>query len=313
MDWDEHRLGRRLKLRDLHVLLTVTKCGSMGKAAEQLSVSQPAISKVVADMEHALGVPLLDRQARGVEPTIYARALLDRGVAVFDELKQAIKQVEFLANPTAGDVSIGSTIAIAVGFIPAVIDRLSRRYPGIVFHLSAGEASTTYQALEERTVDVVISPIFASIDDHIRAEVLYSEPLVVIAGAQSSWARRRKVALRDLMNESWTLPARKSLYGSVVVEAFRASGLDLPRTTVFTSVQPVRSALVATGRYLSIVQGSVARFSPSNAKFKVLPIDLPSTRRPIAILTLNNRTLSPIARLFIDCARDVAKALPQLD
>ena len=83
MDWDETRLSRRLKLRDIHVLLTVANCGSMGKAAVQLSVSQPAISKAVADMERALGVRLLDRHSNGVEPTIYARALLDRGVVCF--------------------------------------------------------------------------------------------------------------------------------------------------------------------------------------------------------------------------------------
>ncbi len=309
MDWDERRLGRSLKLRDIHVLLTVTKCGSMGKAAEELSVSQPAISKVISDLEYALGVPLLERSARGVEPTIYARAILDRGVVVFDELKQAIKHVEFLANPTAGDVYIGSTIAIAVGFIPAVIDRLSRRHPRIAFHLSAGEASTTYQALNERTVDFVVSPVFGPADEQTHVEVLYNEPLVVVAGAQSPWARRRKIELAALTNESWTLPPEKSLYGSVVVEAFRAAGLDLPRAAVFTSVTPVRNALVATGRYLSIVQGSIARFGADNPALKVLPVDLPSTRRPIAVLRLKNRTLNPVAQLFIDCAHEVAKTL----
>src|SRR5262249_28914825 len=150
MDWDEQRISRRMKLHDLHVLLTVARCGSMGKAATQLSVSQPAISKTVADMEHALGVRLLDRNPQGVEPTIYARALLDHGLVAFDELKQAATHIEFLANPTTGELRVGSTIVIATGFIPAVVDRLSRRYPRLVFHLSAGETASTYRSLEER-------------------------------------------------------------------------------------------------------------------------------------------------------------------
>jgi DNA-binding transcriptional LysR family regulator len=171
MEWNEQRLGRQLKLRDLHVLLTVAKYGSMGKAAIQLSVSQPAISKVISDMERALGVRLLDRKPQGVEPTIYARALLDRSALAFDELKQAIEQIRFLANPTTGELRIGSTIAIATGFMPAVIDRLSRQYPKMVFHLSAGEAAMTYRTLEERTVDLVVAPIFAEIDEqHLHAE-----------------------------------------------------------------------------------------------------------------------------------------------
>ena len=113
MVWSEQRISRQLKLRDLHVLMTVARCGSMGKAANQLSVSQPAISKAVADMEAALGVKLLDRNPRGVVPTIYARALLDRGLVAFDELKQGIEQVDFLADPATGELRIGSTIAIA--------------------------------------------------------------------------------------------------------------------------------------------------------------------------------------------------------
>jgi DNA-binding transcriptional LysR family regulator len=91
MDWNEQRLGRDLKLRDLSVLLTVARCGSMGKAAAELAVSQPAVSKAIAEMEFTLGVRLLDRGPQGVEPTIYARALLDRGLIAFDELRQAAR------------------------------------------------------------------------------------------------------------------------------------------------------------------------------------------------------------------------------
>jgi DNA-binding transcriptional LysR family regulator len=312
MGWDEYRLSRRLKLRDLHVLMTVARCGSMGRAATQLSVSQPAISKAIADMEAALGVRLLDRNPRGVEPTIYARALLDRGLVAFDELKQGVEHVKFLANPTTGELRIGSTIAIATGFIPAVVDRLSRKYPRMAFYLSAGEAAMTYRTLEERTVDLVIAPIFGSmIEEHMHAEILYDEPLVVVAGARSSWAKRRKIELAELAGAVWALPPLDSLYGSVVAEAFRAGGLDVPPATVFTSVTAARNALVATGRFVSIIQGSVMRFNPNNPVFKVLPIDLPTTRRPIGAITLKTRTLSPIARLFIDCAHEVAKAIPK--
>jgi DNA-binding transcriptional LysR family regulator len=306
MDWDELRLSRRLTLRDLNVLMTVAKCGSMGKAALQLSVSQPAISKAVADLEHALGVRLLDRSAHGIEPTIYARALIERGAIAFDELKQAIKHVEFLAHPTSGELQIGSTIAIATGFISAVLDRLSRQYPDIVFHVLSGEASAIYRALEERRLDVVILPMLVtSVGEHLRADVLYEEPLVVVAGARSPWSRRRRIELAELTNAVWTLPPLDSLYGAVVVQAFRAHGLDVPRTTVFTSTTPLRNALLASGRFLSIVQGSVAKFSG----LKVLPVDLPTTRRSIGVVTLKNRTLSPVAQLFIDAAHGVAESL----
>ena len=120
------RIGRRLKLRDLRILMTVVECGTMGKAAERLSISQPVVSKAIADMEHALGVRLLDRSQRGVEPTPYGRALIKRGIAIFDEMRQGIEEIEFLSDPTAGEVRIGATDAINAAIVAPVIDRLSR-------------------------------------------------------------------------------------------------------------------------------------------------------------------------------------------
>jgi DNA-binding transcriptional LysR family regulator len=184
----------------------------------------------------------------------------------------------------------------------------------MVFHLSAGEAATIYRALEERRVDLVIAPMFGSMtEEHMHAEILYEEPLVVVAGARSAWARRRNIKLAELMDAVWTLPPPDSLRGSVVAETFRACGLDVPPTTVFTSVTPARNALVATGRFVSMVQGSVMKFNLNNPAFKVLPIDLPTTRRPIGAVTLKTRTLNPVARLFIDCAHEVAKAIAGRD
>jgi DNA-binding transcriptional LysR family regulator len=309
MHWAD-RIGRRLKLRDLHILLAVVQCGSMAKAARQLSVSNPVVSKSVADLEHALDARLLDRGAQGVEPTIYGRALLDHALCVFDELRQAVKHVEFLANPTAGEARIGSSIALASGFIAAVVDRLSRQHPRIIFHLLAAESSITYRALEERKVDLAIARMFKPVaDEQMDAEVLYDEQEVVVAGADNSWTRRRKIDLAELMHEPWTLPPPDTLSGSVIAEAFREKGLDLPPSTIITATVPVRSALLATGRFLTIIPSSVLKFSVNNPVLKRLPVELPTTERPVGIITLKNRTISPVAQLFIDCAREIAKTL----
>src|SRR6202521_4316298 len=107
------RIGRRMKLQDLHILMTVIQVGSMGKAGQRLNISQPAISRSIAELEHALGVRLLDRHRQGVEPTEYGRALLDCGVAVFDDLRQGVKNIEFLADPAAGEVRIGCNPLLA--------------------------------------------------------------------------------------------------------------------------------------------------------------------------------------------------------
>src|SRR5262249_32593608 len=101
------RLGRRLKLQDLHVLMTVMQEGGMGKAAQRLNLTQPAVSRSVAQLERAFGVRLLDRDRQGIRPTEYGRALVECGRSVFDDLHQGAKKIEFLADPAAGDVRFG--------------------------------------------------------------------------------------------------------------------------------------------------------------------------------------------------------------
>src|SRR5262245_65717825 len=95
------RIGRRMKLQDLHVLMTVLQVGSMGKAAQHLNTTQPNVSRSIADLEHAFGVRLLDRHRQGVAPTKYGRALRDCGIAVFDDLRQRVTSSEFAGAPTA--------------------------------------------------------------------------------------------------------------------------------------------------------------------------------------------------------------------
>src|SRR5437762_431449 len=134
IDW-ESQIGRRLKLRDLHVFLTIVQRGSMAKAAQQLGVSQPSVSEVVADLEHALGVRLLDRHSQGVEPTMYGGTLVRRSIAVFDELKQTVRDIEFMSSPTSGEVRIGCQESIAAAILPSVIHRFSQSYPRVVLHV----------------------------------------------------------------------------------------------------------------------------------------------------------------------------------
>jgi len=98
-------------------------------------MSQPAVSEAIANLEAALRVRLLDRSPRGVEPTIYAAALLKRERVVFDELQQGIKEIEFLLNPTAGEVRLGTTEVLAAGLVPEGVDRLSRRHPQTVIRV----------------------------------------------------------------------------------------------------------------------------------------------------------------------------------
>jgi DNA-binding transcriptional LysR family regulator len=303
------RIGRHMKLHDLHVLMAVVQAGSMNKAAGLLNTTQPAVSKSIAELERTVGVRLLDRNAQGVEPTAYGRALLDGGTAVFDDLRQAVKNIEFLADPTAGEVRVGCNPFLATSFVAAVVDRLSRRFPRIVIHLVTATLEALHRELRERNVELVITRRFGSIaDDRMGFEFLYNEPHVVVAGAQSPWVRRRRIELAELVSEPWALPAPKSVSGSVAMEAFRARGLDYPRSTVVADDARARISLVAAGRFLTILP-SALRFTAGQPDIRVLPVEPQMAEMPVGVVTLKNRTISPVAQLFIDCAREVARPM----
>jgi len=231
-------------------------------------------------------------------------------VAVFDDLRQAVKNIEFLADPTAGEVRIGCTPILAASFVSAVVDRLSRRYPRIVFHLVTAYLEPLRRELSERNVDLLIVRRFGpTADERLDFEFLFDDSYVVAAGAQNQWVRRRRIELSELASESWTLPPPKSVIGSIAIEAFRACGLDYPRTTVVTDSPEVRISLLATGRFVTIFPASILRFPTMRPEIKVLPVKLQMAQVQNVIVTFKNRALSPGARLFIDCARELAKPL----
>jgi DNA-binding transcriptional LysR family regulator len=309
--WND-RIGRRLKLRDLHIFLTVAQQGSMGKAAKHLSVSQPVISKAIIDMEHMLKVRLLDRTAHGAEPTLYGRALLKWGVVVFDDLRQGVKEIEFLADPTIGALRLGAGLAMPAGLVPAVMDRISRRHPRITFQvIELPTIVTQYRDLRERNVELIVGRMPRLVaDDDINAEILFHEKIHIVAGMKNHWIRRRKITLAELMNEPWCLPPGDTVPGSLVAEAFQSSGLDVPPASVTSYSLQLLTGMVATGRYLSICPTSVLHFAADRLGIKALPIHFDQQRSwPVAISTLKKRTVSPVAQLFIDYARMLAKPL----
>jgi DNA-binding transcriptional LysR family regulator len=308
-DW-QTRIGRRLRLRDLHILSAVVQWGSMAKAASHLRMTQPSVSEAIAQLEDALRVRLLDRSPRGVEPTIYAEALLKRGLVVFDELQQGIRDIEFLADPTQGEVRVGCPESLMAGILPAVIDRLSRRHPKVVVRvLLADSATFELPQLRGREIDVMIGKITEPlIDDDLDVQVLFEENYVVVAGAQNPWTRRRHVKLADLVNEPWIYMPPNNRISAYLAEAFSTKGLEVPRESVTAFSMHLRHDLLATGRYLTMMPESLLRFNARRwSSLKILPIDLGLRPRQCVLITLRHRTLSPVVRLLIEHIQAVGK------
>jgi len=311
----EHEIGRRIRLRDLHVFLTVTQHGSMAQAAAQLGVSQPAVSGVIAELERTLGVPLFERSTRGVKPTMYARAMMDRSVAAFDQLKQGIRTLETLADPTAGELWIGCIESVAVLLLPPVLQAFMQRYPRVVVHVMRLSSPTPeFRELSERKLDLVVARRTEPTDDthDLAYQPLFDDRLVIAASAQGRWARRRKMQLADLVDEPWALTMPNCWIHASIKEAFRTRGLRTPRVSLMSPSMPLRMSMVAAGPYITAFPGSHSSFNADRWSVKILPIDLPDCLFPLAAITLKARTLNPVAQRFIEHLRTCMTLQPSI-
>jgi len=311
------RRVNRLKLHELEVLLEVAQAGSMAKAAAQLALSEPAVSRSISDMENTLGVSLFDRSSKGVEPTRYGRALIKRGVAVFDELRQGIREIEAIKDPTMGEVHIGATSTIAeVGIVAAVIGQMSQKYPRINFHVVEATPEWLFHKLRERSLDLIrlggLSEVFNEklcsraqgsffqrhdasrssghgefhgqdlelgkrcailltfdpvASNDIVSEMLYEDRMVIVAAADNRWTRQSRVDLADLVDENWTLPEPEHPVTSIVASAFRAIGCEPPPVIATAAPGRIRDTMLATGRFLTVVQESAATRQPGRRRW----------------------------------------------
>jgi DNA-binding transcriptional LysR family regulator len=298
----DQNTGKRLKLRDLHILQAAAEKGSMAKAANDLAITQPAVSYAVAEMEQLLGVPLLDRTSQGVTPTVYGQVLLEHARVVFNELSQSISEIRSLADPAVGELRLGTTPPMSA-VASAVFNKLVRRYPRMTFRLTVGATDLLLLALRRRDVELVITRLADFVaDEDLKVDTLFHDELAVICSKQNRWSRRRGVALSDLAGEPWVFPPAEGFLTKIIRSAFEEQGLDVPRATVTTSSTYALSVLVANGPFLAMHPGTMLTTPNKHPQLTTVDIRLPRTRGPIGLITLKNRSLSSIAKLFLESA-----------
>jgi len=311
IDWDA-RIGRRLQLRQLHVFLAVMQHRSLSKAANTLGVATPTVSEIIADLENTFGIRLFERNSKGVEPTPYGEALRRRALIVFDELKQSVDEIRLLADPTVGEVRIACPLGIAYSIVPPILGRFISENPNVVVHFDeviTGAATRDLRALHDRRYDLIMArggdSVRGTAAKDLNIEPLLNDQLVVVAGAHSKWARRRKIDLAELAGETWIMQSAETGNYRVLVRAFERRGLSIPKANLVTVSISIIRYFLERGAFITAIPRSVAHF----ASLKVLPVDLSSPPWPINIVTIKQRTLSPVAARFIACARDVTRPM----
>lgn len=308
------RVQRRVRLRDLETLAAVVHAGGMRKAVAVLNLSQPAVSKAIAELEDALGLKLLERGRRGVEPTLFGAALVRRTEVIVDQVRGALRELAELADPEGGEVRLGGMETLHAGLVGATVSAMLLRHPRMRFVLESGQSPDLIQHfLLARAVDFVVArPLTLPLPAEVKGEPLFFDRLLLVAGKTHPLARRRKLTLAELADEGWVLSRNEVMPESPVAVAFAAAGLPLPRRIVISGSLNSRYNLLDTGRFVTCIPHSLLPFSRERKALSLLPLELPVWNTATMILTLKDRALHPAAELFLAQLRELARPFSKL-
>ena len=305
-------IARRVTLRELRLLLAVARSGSILRAASEIGLTQPALSKSIGELEATFGVRLFDRNNRGVSLTPQGEIVLRRATGVFEELRQAVDELQSLADAARGELRLGGTPAVCAGLLPHAIGAVRSHRPGFRFQVAEFESGRLASEVAGRSVDLGIGrEHLAGNGGDLAFERLFDDRVFVVAGARHPLARKKSVRLEETARHPWALPSASGSVTAHLDAQFRLQGLRLPDPTVATMSMLVRYELVATHAFLTVMYGSILRFGNLPASLCVLPIDLASGI-PVGLIRVRNRTLAPSAEVFMQAMRDVVRPLQSL-
>jgi DNA-binding transcriptional LysR family regulator len=195
--------------------------------------------------------------------------------------------------------------------LPAITEHFLGQHPRVQLRvIHADTALMQFDQLRKHNVELLIGRMPRPfVEDDLVSEPLFDEPFSAVAGIDSRWARRRQIELAELAGEAWVLPPPDSVPGVLIAEIFREHGLKQPRAGILTLSVQLTTTMIATGKFVGLLPGSVARFSAKRVGLKILPVKVPTVLGSVVVITVKHRTPSPLAQQFIRSARAVAKSI----
>lgn len=300
----------RLKTRQLMLLLHLVEHGSVLRAAEAASMTQPAASKLLAEMEGMLGVKLFERHARGVEPTWYGQVLARRARAALSELGRAHDEIAALRSGQSGQVAIGTVVNPGTNLVPQAIASVKRGFPDLLVRVEMDYSRPLVAKLIGGELDMVIGRILGpeGLGD-LDFEPLAEEPHSLIARTGHPLTRRRRLEHSDLLDFGWILPPSASLLRGRMDAMFLEHGLPWPQNIVETSALPIITNLLRTSDLLTALPvDSVAPYTQANM-LTVLPIDLGVSIESFGIILRRGHLLTPGGQRVLEVLRTTAGRL----
>ncbi|PTT79571.1 galactose-binding protein [Pelomonas sp. HMWF004] len=293
-----------LKTRQLVLLVELGRHGSILHAAQAANLTQPAASKLLADLEHALGVKLFDRLPRGVAATWYGEVMIRRAGAALAELDAGHQEVMELLSGLSGRVAVGSVQTPSTTLLPAAIVALKAQQPRVQVAISVDTSRLLIQHLQTGDLDLVIGRVLDSESAaQLSFEPLTDEPHSLIVRAGHPLAGRNDLSLPELARHGWILPPSGSILRDRLTALFLSAGLDQPQQAVETLSLPVVTSLLVQSDMVSALPEELVRPYLDAGLLTVLDFDLGLRMDAYGIVTRRGHQLSPGAELMLNCLR----------
>jgi DNA-binding transcriptional LysR family regulator len=300
-----------LKTRQLVLLVELGRHGSILHAAQAANLTQPAASKLLADLEHVLGVKLFERLPRGVAPTWYGEVMIRRAGAALAELDAGHQEVMELLSGLSGRVAVGAVLTPSTTLLPAAITLLKTRQPRVHVAISVDTSKILIQQLQNGDLDLVIGRVLDSESAaQLSFEPLNDEPHCLVVRTGHPLAGRSDLSLPELARQSWILPPGGSILRDRLTALFLSAGLDQPQQTVETLSLPVVTSLLGQSDMVSALPEELVKPYLAAGLLEVLPFDLGLRMDVYGIVTRRGHQLSPGAELMLQCLREEAARRP---
>lgn len=294
--------------------LKIYETGGIGRAAAELNLSQPALSKSLRRLEDRLRVRLFVRSAVGIAPTAFAHTLAKHARMVQTELRNAESAVEELRGATRGHVELGASPAVAAALLPAVSIDLWENRPGLRLSVMEGMSEALMTAVREGRLECALctaTPIPG--ESELVSEPLFTDRYAVLAGRGHPLAAARDVALSDLAAHPWVLGPPSAVVRGFFDNQFTAAGLAPPIPQIETmSILHIKEA-VLTGRFLSFIPLGPVEGEIRRGEIQMLIPDSFRLTRTVAVVYRAGGTLSPGGHAVIESVRNAARARLAVD
>lgn len=303
----ERTLIARLKFKHLKLLVTVNEQRNIFKAAQLLNMAQPAATKTIRDLENDLEVELFDRSSRGVTPTLYGDIVIKHAKLILSQVKHASEELASLKGGLSGRVTVGTLLAASASLLPSAIAKLKNERPNVSINLVEGTIDTLLGGLRIGDIDLVVGRLpKAPQDEGIASEILYYEPVVLVARKGHPLASKRNFPLKELMQYEWILPPQTTNLRQEINTALSEAGLEPPaRAVESVSILANRTLLEETDM-IAALPAQVALSYERSGNLIRIPVELGIKPGPIGVSLREGRELSPAAFYLLEKLHDVA-------